>query len=261
MFHLIHQATFYLHIVVGSLSLIVFWLPFITKKGNRNHKRLGKVFTNVMYTVAASGVVMSSLVLFDPVAVRFPEGELNKEKLESIVFNSRVSAGFLFMLSILVIVFLRQSLLVLKAKHNRELLKTPLHLATLGFVGILGIAVGFVGIVFKIILLDVFAILSIVTCLRCLHYIYKPAIKEREWIIAHLGNICGAGISAYTAFFSFGGRRIFEDILMGNMQILPWVLPGVLGGFAISHMDKKFSKQFKIMDSVNLHSDSMAKTS
>jgi len=249
MFHIVHQSAFYLHILVGSVALIIFWLPFLTKKGGIDHRRYGQIFTKMMYIVAFSGIVMSSLVLVDPIAVRFPDGDFDVNKMADILFWNRVETSFLFMLSILVIVFLRQSMLVLKAKHQRELLRTPIHLGTIGFLGVCSIFVGLVSIKFGIILLGVFAILGIVTVLKSFHYIYKPAIKDREWIIVHLDNVCSAGISTYTAFFAFGGRRLLEDFLPGNLQMIPWILPGIVGGIAISLMIKKFGKKFNVVES------------
>ena len=248
MYHLLHQAAFFIHICAGCVALIAFWIPFVTRKGNKKHRNYGQFFVNIMYLVACSGFVMSLLVLADPVAVRFPEGNGGFDSADNFVFQNRVSASFLFMLSILVIVFLRQSILVLKVKSQRDKLKTTSHIVLLIFLALLGLTLGLIGLTQDIILFDIFAFLSIVTSLRCLHYIYKAKIKEREWIVAHLGNITGAGIATYTAFFSFGGRRLFDEILMAELQILPWILPGVVGGFAISYMDRKYSKQFRVLD-------------
>ncbi len=43
--------------------------------------------------------------------------------------------------------------------------------------------------------------------------------------IAH--NTNGSGIGAYTAFFAFGGRALFEG--SPSLQLVSWVLPALIG--------------------------------
>ncbi len=42
-----------------------------------------------------------------------------------------------------------------------------------------------------------------------------------------------SGIAAYTAFFAFGARNYMASLLSDDWQILPWVLPTILGVIAI----------------------------
>jgi uncharacterized membrane protein len=243
---LVHQFTFYLHIFAGSIALVAFWLPFFTRKGDKNHRRFGQIFANTMYFVTASGVIMSTLVLVDPIGVRYPDQVLSAERAANLAYQNRVFAGFLFMLSILVICNVRQALLVLKARANRDLLKTPSHIGIISFLGLTGFIVGWIGLTKQVLLLEIFAAFCILTSAQALHYIFKPSIKAREWIIVHLGNISGAGIATYTAFFAFGGSRLFSDFLTGNLQVIPWVLPGIIGGFGIAYMNRKYEQQFRV---------------
>ena len=150
------------------------------------------------------------------------------------------------MLSILVFCNVRQSILVLRAKADRRLLKQPLHLGLVGFLGMTGAVVGWIAFNQDILLLRIFSILSIVSSAGMLYYIFKPQIKKREWILAHLGNIIGAGIGAYTAFFAFGGSRLFASLLTGDLMVLPWILPGIIGTFGSMYLSKKYRRQFSI---------------
>lgn len=246
MFNFIHQFAFYFHVTVGSLALVIFWLPLMVKKGSKNHLRFGKLFVLGMYVVSISGFIMSMLVLIDPVAVRLPNEMTNDESLQRFINNNRVSAGFLLMLSVLVFSNVRQSILVLKVKANREMLKKPLHLSIISILGLLGLFMAWVGINNNIILFIIFAAVSVLNSIGMLHYIFKPEIKPREWIIAHLGNIVGAGIGAYTAFFAFGGRRLFAGLLTGDLQIIPWILPTIVGIFVTSYFTRKYRQQYRV---------------
>ena len=89
--------------------------------------------------------------------------------------------------------------------------------------------------------------LCIVSSGNLSYYIFKKSIKKREWLIEHLGNIIGAGIGAYTAFFAFGGRRFLAEIFAGQLQVVPWILPGVIGGIAIAYLSKRYRVQYKVV--------------
>lgn len=244
--NLIHTSAFYIHVFIGSLALVIFWLPLLAKKGSRNHVRFGKYFVYGMYAVSISGMLMSSLVLLDPIGLRYPENQFSAEKLVKIAIQQRIFAGFLLMLSVLVFANVKQSILVLKAKKDRQILKKPLNLLTISVLGLLGLLMMYIGFSYQLILFQAFAALCIVNSIGSFRYIYKKKLKEKEWIIAHLGNILGAGIGAYTAFFAFGGRRFFAEIFTGQLQIVPWVLPSVIGIGLITYFSKKFRAQYKV---------------
>ena len=60
---LIHELAFYVHITAGCAGLILFWVPMLSRKGSPRHKQIGRWFARIMYTVAASGLIMASLDL------------------------------------------------------------------------------------------------------------------------------------------------------------------------------------------------------
>jgi len=246
MLHYIHQFLLYFHITLGAVGLVVFWLPTLSKKGSPFHKRVGKIFVLTMFAISISGIIMSILVLVDPIGVRVPERNLTLAQSFSLKQQSRETAVFLLMLSMLVFVNVKQSILVLKVKADRDLLKIPSTLIPIGILLVTGIAVGIVAIIIVQPLFIVFSIISIVVSYGSLKYIFKKEIKQREWIIEHMGNILGTGIAAYTAFFAFGGRRLFSEILSGDMQLIPWILPSVIGVSATIYFSKKYRKKYRV---------------
>ncbi|PCJ47136.1 MAG: hypothetical protein COA74_12240 [Gammaproteobacteria bacterium] len=246
MYQFIHQAAFYLHIAIGAVALIVFWLPLVAKKGSASHRKYGKIFTYSMYILSISGVIMTLLVIMDPIAIRFPDKVLSPEQIQKISYQNRVFSSFLFMLSILTFCSTRHSVAVLKVKANRVLLKTTNYLSPIILLGLLGGLMAWFGFDKSIILFKFFGVLSMVVSFGMLRYIFKAEVKQREWIVEHLGSILGAGIAAYTAFFVFGGQRIFSIIFSGDLQFVPWILPSVVGVTAIVFFSKKFRKQFRV---------------
>ena len=62
----LHQLAFYLHVSIGTLALLVFWIPVFTPKGSLDHRRFGRYFAMAMYAVAGSGLLMASMDLLAP---------------------------------------------------------------------------------------------------------------------------------------------------------------------------------------------------
>jgi len=243
----VHQFLFYLHVACGSVGLVVFWLPMLSKKGNVFHKQYGKIFAYGMFAVSISGVLMSLMLLIDPVGVRFPDRNLPMGEAFRLAKQNRELGTFLLMLSLLVFTNTKHSLLVLKAKDDRSILRNTSHMISIAVLFIAGVVVGYFAIAEGNILFLVFAILSVVVSIGLSRYIFKQTLKKREWLIEHLGNIIGSGIGAYTAFFAFGGGRFFSEVFTGSMQLIPWMLPGIVGGIATYYLTKKYQLKYRVI--------------
>jgi hypothetical protein len=246
MFHIIHQSAFYLHVFVGSMALVAFWLPVFAKKGSSSHIQYGRFFVKAMYAVSISGFIMTTLVLIDPLAVRQPDMSLPINALNKMALENRLFSGFLFMLSLLVFNCVQQSVGVLRAKSERSELKRLRYVSPLLLQIVSALIMAWYGFEYQQLLFQVFAGLCFINALGSLNYAYKKEIKQRQWVIEHVGAIFGAGIGAYTAFFVFGGSRLFKMLVPGDGQILLWVLPGVVGTIATVWVNKRVVKQFKV---------------
>ncbi|NND60201.1 MAG: hypothetical protein HKN49_08030 [Gammaproteobacteria bacterium] len=242
----LHKLTLYSHIAVGAVALIVFWLPVFARKGSKFHVLAGRLFAWGMTAIAISGIVMTTIVLIDPIGIRSPNAELPMVDAFQQSESARTFAAFLLMLSFLVLAGARQAVRVLQVKDDRSQLRTVPHLALQMAPGLTGIIVGPIGYMKGELLLVIFAALSIASTWGALRYIYKPQLQRNEWVLEHLGNIIGCGIGAYTAFFAFGGRRFFSEILTGQLQIIPWVLPSVIGVTAIVMVSRRYRQRFRI---------------
>lgn len=243
---IIHQTLLYLHILVGAAALVLFWVPMAVKKGSATHKKLGALYANAMYVVSVSGIVMCIMVLLAPVAFKPQLAQLSGNQLITTIYQLRLFEMFLLALSLLVFVSIKHGLLVLKAKHNRDLLKTPWHIVSIASLTVSGIVVLYFGLQQSHTLYIIFGVLCSVSGASIFHYIFKASIKEREWVIEHLSAFVGSGIAVYTAFFAVGGRHVLSELLPGQWQVLPWILPGVIGGIMISRYKRTANKQFKV---------------
>ena len=226
MSHIIHQLAFYLHVTIGSFALIIFWLPMFAKKGSPNHVKYGRYFTKSMYAVAISGFIMTILVLSDPIGVREPLRNLSVEAANQMAFQNRLFSSFLFMLSLLVFNCVHLSLRSLAAKADRDSLKTPGLVGGFAFQLVCAVIVGAIGTLYDQVLFQIFAGLCIANGVGNLRYIFKAG--------------------AYTAFFVFGGSRLFSLFISSNGQVILWVIPGVVGTIGSIYLSKKYKAKYKV---------------
>ena len=238
--HTIHSLLIDAHIAIGSIALILFWVPVFAKKGSRVHVKFGKVYVSAMYAVVVTAFVASVLVLIDPIAAEPPGRDLDIEASQRFRERARNFSLFLLMLSVLVFTSLRHGILALRARVDSDALSRPVHRATIGLLLLLGVGVGLIGIRAGLILLMVFSGISIAGAIGMFRDTRANMRKRNERIAAHLNALIGTGIGAYTAFFAFGGSRFFAELLPGQWQVIPWVLPSVIGTIAIRRLVKRY---------------------
>ena len=118
-----HTSLLYLHIALGAVALLLYWLPVITRKGSKLHINAGKVFYYLMLIVSGSGIVMSLMGLYDPVGIYTAGKQMTAAQIERMLVWRIPLSQFLLLLSLLTWVTVRHAIGVLLAKANRNLLK------------------------------------------------------------------------------------------------------------------------------------------
>lgn len=243
---LLHTISLYSHIIIGCFALIVYWIAAATRKGSTNHKRIGRMFTWAMTLTSWTGMLLSSLVILFPVAIRFANGVPENIDLSQKVMQIQTISGFLFFLSLLVWANTRHATKVLEAKDDRLQLRTPLHIGLLVSLPILAVPLAYAGYVSHINLLIVFAVVGAVVGITSLHYIYAKTLPAKQWLIEHIGAIVGAGIGVHTATFAFGGRKLFAGVFTGDLIIIPWITPSIIGIVVTIMLKRRYTKKWRI---------------
>jgi hypothetical protein len=235
----------FLHVSAGFFSLILFWIPIWSKKGSPLHIRSGRWYLDIMYVVSISAFCLSILLMIDPIAAKFSTANFSALRAIEVSAETRRSSLFLLAISILVLVNIRHGVLSLKAKRQHSLMRAPSHLLLNTCLLIAGISLIIAGNGGSRILFYIFAGLCITTSVGNLRYCLKSQVANKEWLIAHLSSMIGAGIASYTAFFVFGGNRFMAQIFDGQLMMIPWVAPGVIGGCIIGYLSYQYRKQFQ----------------
>jgi len=210
------------HIPAGFISLILFWVPVFTKKGGTTHRKVGIWYYRTMWVVVATAALLSIVNIF---------------------LEKYIGAAFLGYLTILSGYPLWYSYEILNQKkawtnryfYIRKAFTWFLFIASLGMIG--------GAIYFKFqsvgILMAFFGLLGIGS-IRDAMMTKEVAFNKEAWLKMHISGTIVSGIAAYTAFFAFGGRTLFGELLPGALQAIPWILPTLLGVFFIRIQNKKY---------------------
>ncbi|MBC53092.1 MAG: hypothetical protein CMQ34_04565 [Gammaproteobacteria bacterium] len=247
----LHQSTLYLHIVAGIIALVIFWVPVISKKGALNHKRFGRIFAIIMYSVGWSGVLMACLDLWRPLAAHPVAATITPEAMPAISASIRSTATFLLSLSILVLATTRHGWLVIQHREDRSILRKPVHVALCLALLCAGLTLLVLGALRDDILMLIFGTLETWIAAGFLHYSFKAELAHpREWWVEHLGALIASGIGAYTAFFVVGAASLLTPLLdsgsFAGLGVVFWVAPGVIGGIAIARLSRKYRRRLAV---------------
>lgn len=234
----IHTIAFYLHVVVGSAALLLFWIPMTARKGQFNHRYFGGFYNKAMYIVAITGALMALLVLWDPMVIhghRLSNLD-NQARFET---QMRVFYSLLLYLSLLVYTGLEQGILALQCKTSTKPLARPQVILGNGLMVLSAPLLFWAGWQFEQTLPKVFAILGLLSGLSNLRFISTRQPIGNRWLKEHIGAQISTAIGAYTAFLAFGGRALLSNI--GEWQLAFWMAPGVIGALVIRHFTLKYA--------------------
>jgi uncharacterized membrane protein len=201
-----------LHIIAGSIGLILGTYVLIRKKGDKVHKQLGKIFSIAMVATGFSAFALSYI-------------------------NTNV---FLFIVGVFTIyltisgnrmLYLKNILKGQKPQIIDYSITVLMLIASITFLylGILNVVKGnYFGLV-----LILFGAISLGLCYKD-YLIYSNKNKDKLfWLKNHIGRMAGSYIAALTAFIVVNNTFV--------PPVLAWSLPGIIGTIFITRTIKKFT--------------------
>ncbi len=225
MAELIHKIALCIHIPFGFLSLVLFWIPIVLKKGSPNHRKVGWYYYGAMWMVLITSMILSVC---------------------NVALGKYIAALYLGFLSIITAYPLWYSYEILrqdKVWSKKYFLMRRVFLTVLFSTGIGMIFMGAVKFQFQGMgpMMVFFGLLVMPSGRELLWNKAKAMTKETK-LKMHIQGTIISGIAAYTAFFAFGGSRVLMDILELSQRwmILPWILPSILGFSYSRYMKRKY---------------------
>lgn len=199
-----------LHIIAGFTALLVFWIPIVTKKGGKVHKRIGWVYVTAMGVVAVSALFIGIWRIgFDP-----------EQTAESVAF-----AWFLIFVAILSSATAWYGIRVLRYKNRKARHRQLADLLFPALMLLSGIAISLYGASIGFPLITWFPLIGIILGATQLLYWLRPPAQKMHWWFEHIGGMLGCCIATITAFTVFGAPRLLN---VQSVHPLIWFMPAIV---------------------------------
>jgi len=214
--NIIFKAFLILHIIGGSVGLLAGTINIIRKKGDKNHKRIGKIFFISMLTAGTSSLVLSYL---------HPN-------------------YFLFMVGVFTLYMVGSGQRYLKHKQQNNLDSKRIEWTTtilMLLAGLLFVVMGILRIIesnlFGLVFITFGGLGLLFVRQDFKNYNDKSTIKN-YWLMAHLQRMTGGFIAALTAFLVVNAKFFSEQI----PSLVYWLLPTII----ITPLIIKWSRKYKV---------------
>lgn len=205
-----------IHIIAGGVALATFWIPWVVKKGARAHRRVGWVYALAMTVVSVTALVSCIWRSFDA----FPD-------------NDR-AAQFLGLIGLLSAANVSYGVRALRATSPQRRSLWDLASALLLFAA--GVLCALVGVIRLRPLWCVFGAGSALSGFAQLRYWLRPAVTRADRVLQHMTGMGTSSIATVTAFLVVN----IENLGLQAYSFWVWVLPGLLGGAALSLASKRW---------------------
>ena len=249
--HTLHSGLRFIHILAGSLGLVAFWIPVFAKKGGWLHITAGRVFVWLARIVAVSAIVSCTWGLLAPIHFSGITRQLSDEEAQILTGRIQFLFGLLGLLTTWFVSELQVGLRAVKTRRNQDQLgnlwtRTLVGAAALASAMALGYGAykyGYAG-ERRYIIYIVLGIIGIIDGMKMFRVFAKSDLGRMDWWYLHMENMLGSGIAFHTAFFVFGGSRLWGE-LSGAWTVVPWVIPSAIGIPAIVIWTAYYRRKFE----------------
>lgn len=243
------------HIAVGFLGLFAFWGAIVAKKGGRAHIIAGRVFEWCGYYVATTALIACTRYLTQMHHFAFGE-----RPGESAVELARVEfAQFLLtLLAFLACSFLSQLRTGMRVVRTRRLpselyrnweaklwlVVVPVSAVAIVAFGLYRVATGGSAVHWISVAIGS---LSLTEIKKEWAFYAKPRELKMSWWYKHMECMLGCGVAFHTAAMVFSFRWLERNTgfeLPGAWQLVPWVVPALVGAPATLRWIKSYRIKF-----------------
>ncbi len=216
------------HIVTGSVGLLAFWGPVLSRKGGTAHVRLGRVFTLSMLTTGTIAAGIATTTLLSPLETH--------PKFEDAALVRGIFGWMMLYLAVLTVSLAVHGWLTAIHKLDRAKIRDPRNVALQILVIVAAVNCFVHGLLIDQVLMMGIAVVGVASGLTNLFYLYRPKPGRIEWLLEHIKALVGAGISVYTAFLAFGAVRLAPSLALNPGY---WAIPLTIGVALIIYHQQK----------------------
>jgi hypothetical protein len=188
-----------IHVLAGAVALCCFWIPLVTAKGGKVHRRAGWVFVTTMAIAAITAWVICG--------IRYSETD---------DVHQRAAAAFLAYVGLLATDTSWNGLRALRFKNRTVRHFHPVDIGIPLLLVLSGAGVLVYGIQVNMPLLTGFAPVGVLVGILDLAYWLRPPQERMHWWYQHMASMIGTCIATLTAF------------LVNNVSMLGFQSPSVI---------------------------------
>ena len=212
------------HIATGAVGLVAFWVPVLSKKGAKNHRLGGKVFTYMMLATGGFALCISTTTIIAPV-------ETHPHLMAHADFGSAETIRGIFGWMMLYLAILTVNLawygwLAIRNKRDHSANREWKNMALQALLFAASLNCLYQGWLIEQPLMMGMSMVGFATVVTNLMFLRRQDPGRTEWLFEHIKALVGAGISVYTAFFAFGAVRFVPEIALTPAL---WSVPLVVG--------------------------------
>jgi hypothetical protein len=215
---LIFEIFLVIHITLGTIGLVSFWVPVFGRKGAEAHKKWGRVFAWTIMVTGLCAIGMSTCSLLWPLETH--------PKLTDVAMVRGMFGWMMLYLAILTVSLVWHGLKAVehKAAHASHRRAFPIALQLVVIVA--AINCGWQGYLINQPLMMAMPGIGIASAVTNLWFIATPQPWRLQYLIEHFKALVGAGISVYTAFLAFGAVRLMPQ---NAFHPALWAAPCTIG--------------------------------
>lgn len=207
-----------LHVAAGSIGLIAFWVPVVTRKGGPAHRRWGRLGARALMAAGTLAILMALLSLYGP--------EQRLPMIRDRALFAGLFGWMMLYLGLLTITFAAYGLAVARARQDRAALRHPQMTAIFALTGVAAVNCAAQGWRLGQPLMMLVAAIGLIAMATQLRHIWRATAPPRAHVAEHFRALIGMGISAYTAFLSVGLIRLVPDHVFNPVI---WAVPSIVG--------------------------------
>ncbi|TSJ65040.1 DUF2306 domain-containing protein [Allobacillus sp. SKP2-8] len=223
---MLFQFVLWIHVIAGFTAILVLWVPILTKKGNKLHRKSGWIFVVSMTIISFSAIYMGCYRLLST-----PPIEAETRSFSWFLIYIAILSGASVWYGLRVLRFKRR-----KGAHRQSIdLTFTLALLTSSFaIMVYGWSVEFP-------LLQYFPIIGLfLGGAQFIYWIPVPKIRF-HWVVEHISGMLASSIAAITAFVVFGAPRLLQ---VESVSLLIWFLPTIIFTPMIILFSRHYGQKF-----------------
>ena len=206
------------HVVAGATGLVALWPPLLGRKGSDRHKQWGRVFAYCLLVTSFCAIGMSLCTLYAPLETH--------PKLTDIRMIRSLFGWMMLYLSVFTATLVWFGLQCIRNRQrheaHRNVVTLGLQLATITAALLCAVQ----GWLAEQPLMILISGLGITAATLNTRFILMDNPPRNEWLIQHMRSFVGAGVSVYTAFFSFGAANLLPAVAFNPLL---WAAPTIVG--------------------------------